>query len=234
METQAWKNNESERETELNAQLSALYAENTAAFLAAWSAAFGETETAPCRINTFGIIDPNRYHAEPGILFVGRETNGWSNRDYEQGLLFRDWLRDISQSGLQGKGHVTRHPNLWYNLGRWTLLLQNPRRSIEELTSLKAEALSALGSIAFTNINKVRGYHKSGREYAALADSSIAKALIQQELAILQPAIVVACGTGPWLASVLPDYRGKLLFMPHPAARKNSKVMLEQLKSQLE
>ena len=215
----------------INAKLKALYEEYTPDFLSAWTAAFGET--APCRINEFGIIDIHRYNPQNGILFIGRETNGWSDKDYEDGCLFRDWMCDISRSGVNGRGHVSKHPNMWYNIGRWVLLLQSPDMPIDDLAKMKDEAINAIGTIAFTNINKVRGKNKIGKEYNQLTYTEVVKTLIQREVAIINPKIIVTCGTWRPVASFLPDYKGKIICMNHPGARKSSKAMLEELKAQL-
>lgn len=215
----------------INAKLKALYEEYTPDFLSAWTDAFGET--APCRINEFGIIDIHRYNLHNGILFIGRETNGWSDKDYEDGCLFRDWMCDISRSGVHGRGHVSKHPNMWYNIGRWALLLQSPDMPIDDLAKMKDEAINAIGTIAFTNINKVRGKNKIGKEYNQLTYTEVVKTLIQREVAIINPKIIVTCGTWRPVASFLPDYKGKIICMNHPGARKSSKAMLEELKAQL-
>ncbi len=216
----------------INARLSALYDERTSEFLTAWSEAFGKKP--PVRMNEFGIIDIHRYDTENGILFIGRETNGWSDKDYEEGCLFRGWLRDISQQGLEGRGHIKKHPNMWYNIGRWAILLQNPDMSIDELVHMKAEAINALGTISFTNINKVRGKNKVGKSYNTLAYSDVSKQLIQEELSIIKPKIVVCCGTWRPLGPILSEYDGKIYVMPHPGARKSTRAMLEDLKTQME
>lgn len=221
----------SENNALINTKLKLLYEEYTPTFLAAWSDAFGEA--APCRMNEFGIIDIHRYNAENGVLFIGRETNGWSDKDYEEGCLFRDWLCDISRNGVKGRGHISRHPNMWYNIGRWALLMQAPETPIDSLACLKIEAIDALGTIAFTNINKVRGKNKIGREYNELAKNDAVKALIQREVAIIKPKIIVACGTGQLVTSFFADFEGKIICMNHPGARKSSKAMLEALKEQL-
>lgn len=93
----------------INAKLKALYDEYTPAFLSAWSDAF--EEAAPCRMNEFGIIDIRCYDPENGVLFIGRETNGWDDKDYADGCLFREWLCDISRNGIQGRGHISKHLN---------------------------------------------------------------------------------------------------------------------------
>ena len=216
----------------INKRLRELYEEYTPEFLGAWTDAFGEV--APCRMDEFGIIDINRYDSKNGILFIGRETNGWSNAEFEEGCLFREWMCDISQNGLKGRGHIARHPNMWYNIGRWALLLQNPGTPIRELARLKDEAINALGTVAFTNVNKVRGKRKSGTEYRKLADTDVVKSLIQKEVAIINPKIIVTCGTYRKVAGALPDYEGLIFCMNHPGARKSSKKMLEDLKVQID
>lgn len=215
----------------INAKLKALYDEYTPAFLSAWSDAF--EEAAPCRMNEFGIIDIRCYDPENGVLFIGRETNGWDDKDYADGCLFREWLCDISRNGIQGRGHISKHPNMWYNIGRWALLLQNPEVPIDSLAYLKEEAVDALGTIAFTNINKVRGKNKIGKEYYKLANTDVAKKLIQKEVDILKPKTVVACGTWWPAASLLSDCNCRMIRMNHPGARKSSRAMLQELKAQL-
>ena len=214
-----------------NARLATLYEKNTEEFLFAWSKAF--MQSPPCRINEFGIIDIHRYDADNGILFIGRETNGWSDEDYVAGYLFRGWMRDIAQNGLEGRGHIKRHPNVWYNIGRWALLLQSHEKPIEDIMCLKDEAIRALGTIAFTNINKVRGKNSIGKEYRELARADIVKKLIQEEVAIIKPKVIVCCGTWNQVAPLLSEYDGKILDMPHPGARTCTRTMLQKLKEQL-
>ena len=60
------------------------------------------------------------------------------------------------------------------------------------------------------------------------------KNLIREEVSIINPRIIVACGTWYPLESYLPDYKGKIISMNHPAARKSSEAMLRNLKSQLD
>lgn len=220
-----------EKNAMINVKLASLYDECTPAFLSAWSAAF--EEVPPRRMNEFGIIDVDRYNAEEGILFIGRETNGWDDKDYEEGCLFRNWLCDISRSGIQGRGHVSKHPNMWYNIGRWALLMQSPEMSVDVLAQVKTEAIEALGTIAFTNINKVRGKNKIGKEYNKLTYADVVKRIIQEEVAIIKPKAIITCGTWHPVASYLPDYDGKIIRMNHPGARKTSRAMLQELKEQL-
>ncbi len=216
----------------INAKLAALYKKNTTEFLKVWSDAFNDIP--PCRINEFGIIDIHRYNTANGILFIGRETNGWSDEDYESGCLFRNWMREISQKGLEGRCHIRRHPNMWYNIGRWALLLQSPDTSIDDLARIKEEAINALGTIAFTNINKVRGKNAIGKEYNRLAYTEIAQQLIRDEIYIIKPEIIVCCGTWRPVAEILSDFDGRIFHMPHPGARKSTKAILQDLKEQIQ
>lgn len=212
----------------MNQQLQTLYATYTEMLLAEWRAAF-QYEEAPCRINEFGIIDTANY---AGILCVCRETNGWNNEDYREGVLFRSWMDNIVNNGLHGCGHISKHPNMWYNLARWSALIQNPHRDLHELTGQKD--LSPLKAIAFTNINKVRGKNNSGKEYEQLSHSPVTRQVLREEISILQPTIILCGGTAEVVKSALsPDFAGLVLDMPHPACRKGTHKLLCELKKQL-
>lgn len=113
------------------------------------------------------------------------------------------------------------------------MLLQSPDTPIDDLAIAKDEAISALGTIAFTNINKVRGRNAIGKEYNCLAYAEVAHKLIREEVAIINPKIIVCCGTWRPVADILSSYDGHIFFMPHPGARKNTKDMLQDLKEQI-
>lgn len=216
----------------LNQALCDLYEAHGEEYLAAYRSAFHDTE-APHRINEFGIIDVDRYDTDAGVLFIARETNGWSNEDFGSGCLFRSWAEDISQNGLAGKGHVQRHPNMWYNLGRWALYLSGAERDIDTIASRKKDALQALGTVSFTNLNKVRGRARSGKAYHALACADISGRVLREELDILQPKIVVCCGTTGIFRLHVPAFSGTVISMPHPAARMRPVEMLRHLAAQI-
>ena len=219
----------------INEKLLDLYKKHTNEYLREWTNAFYEDkEGSPGRINEFGIIDENKYDSDKGILFICRETNGWKNEDYAKGSLFRTWMQDIADKGLANRGHITTHPNMWYNIGRWTLLLQSPNTSLDKLVWEKEAAIAALGTIAFTNINKVRGENASRKEYNKLAYTQIAQELLRQEIAIINPKTIVCCGTWGPVSNVLGDYDGNVFRMYHPGARKSTKGMLQELKEQIE
>lgn len=221
-----------ERNRSINQALCHLYESYREDYLAAYRHVFNDPEP-PKRINEFGIIDVNRYDTDAGILFIAKETNGWSNEDFKSGHLFRDWVEDISKNGVVGKGHVQRHPGMWYNLGRWALYLNGSERDINTIASYRKEALPALGTIAFTNLNKVRGWEQSRREYAKLSGADISAQLLREELELLRPKIVVCCGTVAAFRNHAPAYFGTVINMPHPAARIRPVEMLRHMAAQL-
>lgn len=217
---------------EINKQLAILYKEHTQVFINEWEKAFCAKQ--PPRINEFGIIDEQRYDIDKGILFVCKETNGWDDGDYESGTLFRTWMQDITLNGLENRGHIKRHPNMWYNIGRWAMLLNHPTYGIQEVASQKQEALTEIGTIAFTNINKVKGDSSSKKKYYELVYSDIVGEVLKREIKIIKPNMIVCCGTHNEFFHHITDYEGKVICMTHPAARKNKIVLLEELKKQME
>lgn len=217
------------KENELiNVNLAALYKKFTPDFLKEWEKAF--EKKAPPRINEFGVIDIEKYDADSGVLFIGKETNGWN---FSEGCLFRKWLEDITKYGFTKGSHVKKHPQIWYNVGRWSALLKYPDISAGELASLKSEVLPAIGNIAFTNINKVYGYKQSKDGYYRVALSCVAGEVLRQEIEIIKPKAVVCCGTGEIFLHHVKNYSGKVIFMPHPAARASTEEILAELKKQL-
>ena len=133
-----------DRNRKINAALSALYEEYCADYLTTYIQAFGDGNP-PERINEFGIIDEERYDADNGILFVAKETNDWDNKDFQNGYFFRKWMNSITKQGLSG--HAKEHPLMWYNIGRWVSLLDNPSQSIPSLAEEKCDAIKKLGRL---------------------------------------------------------------------------------------
>ena len=207
----------------INAELDAIYKSFSAEFLSEWSAAFGAQ--APEYINNFGIVDTERYDAERGVLFIGKETNNFSHNHY------RDWLYWLSkQSSLCGTD-VT--PNMWYNAGRWAYALAHPEARVQEIAGQRAESLSHIGTVAFTNVNKVFGRAQSKKEYYRVAFSDVAGKVLLGEIEILKPQTVVCLGTGDVFSHFVGNFDGKVIFMPHPGARKNTQDMIRRLKEQM-
>ena len=219
-----------DRNRKINAALSALYEEYCADYLTTYIQAFGDGNP-PERINEFGIIDEERYDADNGILFIAKETNKWENENFHTGYFFREWMNSITKQGLSG--HAKEFPLMWYNIGRWVSLLDNPSQNIPSLAEEKSDAIKKIGTIAFTNINKVRGKEQAKNEYASLAYHDMSGMLLREELSIIQPKMIVCCGTYYEFAYHVRDFNGPVIAMPHSGARKNTITMLEQLRASL-
>ena len=218
------------RNRKINAALSALYEEYCADYLTTYIQAFGDGNP-PERINEFGIIDEESYDADNGTLFIAKETNGWENENFQKGYFFREWMNSITKQGLSG--HAKKHPLMWYNIGRWASLLNNPSQSIPALAEAKSEVIEKIGTVAFTNINKVRGKEQAKNEYASLAYHDMSGMLLREELSIIQPKMIVCCGTYYEFAYHVKDFNGPVIAMPHSGARKNTITMLEHLRASL-
>ena len=223
---------------EINEQLSKLYMKYSEEYLHTYAEAFNDNNP-PCRINEFGVIDVNRQDSENGVLVIGKETNEWSNEEFENGELFRAWMNDVSKTGLEGRGHIKKHPTMWYNIGRWLTAIYDCDEILENVSEFKKEAISKLGVMAYTNINKVRGGSVSKKEYSQIAYSEISGRILKEEIEIINPKIILCCGTWRVLhyhfdCEKLENNGVKVLCMPHPAARKSSRKMIEDLTRQLE
>lgn len=218
----------------VNQELSEVYKSYTEEFLNSYIEAYHDNN-APSRINEFGIIDESRFDDEKRVLVVAKETNGWCNEEFNEGILFRPWMEEISRNGLQGHDHIRRYPTMWYNMGRWIKLIQNPDADLASLSKEKASAIRALGTVAFTNINKVRGTHISGAAYQKIAYTDVVGKVLREEISIIEPNIILCCGTLRPFRFHIPEtvYNGIILYMPHPAARMSSLKMLEDLRSQI-
>ena len=213
---------------EINQKLSEIYEKYSKAHIDAYVKAFNDTDP-PCRMNEFGIIDIEKFDSDNAILFISKEKNGWSNEEFNNNIFFRNWLHNISKDGVAGKGHVQKHPTMWYNIGRWAMFLNNPELDPEYIRWCKLEALNAIGTIAFTNINKVRGRNNSKNEYYTLAYTYNVGEILKEELAIIKPKIIVCCGTYDEFIYHAPEYKSIAIKMPHPTARKSCIKMLSIL-----
>lgn len=218
-----------ERNIEMNAQLQKLYDDNTDAFIKCWECCY-ENKKANS-LCTFGIVDVESYDADNGILFICKETRNWNPDAFD----FFDWLNTMA---IDAKAATSR-PQIWYNIGRWAKLINNPGIEISTLLSEKQEALSGLKHIAFTNVNKVYGDSTSGKAFWDLAETNIAKSILQEEIRILNPKTIVVCGKG--LAEVIElenilhnlGLSAKIVKMPHPSARVRKMEMLSKLKHEM-
>lgn len=230
----------------INENLKKLYKTHTKEYLRMWSNHFYKKSGCQCRLNEFGIIDPEKFDAEKRILVIGKETRNW---DYSYEKTFREWLYYLSSPSADLKGKDgTKYPRMWYNIGKWAKLICNPELQIKDnfknLSNEKKDALEGLSYIAFTNINKVNGGSSSGESYRYLSEDSLAISLIIQEIELLKPNYIILCDKKFKEKLFDKQYKDntalkkcienkRVYIMPHPAARKSNLKMLEELKSQL-
>lgn len=221
------------KENELiNCKLRTLYKQYQEEFIDLWEAT-RRTEapvSRPYRLNEFGIVDVSRYDADGGILFVGKELNGWKDEDLRAGWSFLNWIQSIASVQRFPK---TASVNMWYNIGRWATLLAKPQESLSYLAACKTEALSQIGTIAYTNVNKVWGNARADGGFNTLAKNDLVLSVLKLEIEIIAPKIIVCCGTAAYVKKAIPNYTGILIEMPHPAARMGKIKMLEHLRGQL-
>lgn len=221
------------KENELiNCKLRTLYKQYQEEFLDIWEKIrYTETPVSrPYRLNEFGIVDVSRYDTDSGILFVGKELNGWKDEDLRAGWSFLSWMQSITR-----KQHFpnTASVNMWYNIGRWAMLLAKPQESLSSIAACKAEALSQIGTIAYTNVNKVWGNTRADSGFNSLANNDLVLSILKREIEIINPKVIVCCGTVAYVKRAIPNYAGIFIEMPHPAARMGKIKMLEQLRGQL-
>lgn len=212
----------------INEKLQYLYGVNTKKYLKLWKKHYKD-QKAPNSLNNFGIIDPEIFDTDNGILVIGKETRG-CNYD------FLDWVNILSTENVtidtKDKTIFTKYPKMWYNIGRWAKLICNPELDIEKLVYEKKEALIGLSCIAFTNINKVGGGSTSKKPFWALSEENLVKEIIQEEIEIIKPKYIVLCGIKKeYLENTKRSI--KIIEMPHPSAMKSTEKMLYELKKQL-
>ena len=212
----------------INEKLQYLYGVNTKKYLKLWKKHY-LYKKAPNTLNRFGIIDPEVFDTDNGILVVGKETRGCN-----YSLL--DWVDILSTENVaidtKDETKFTKYPKMWYNIGRWAKLICNPELDIEKLVYEKKEALVGLSCIAFTNINKVGGGSASKKSFWELSKEPLVKEIVQKEIEIINPKYVVLCGIKKdYLDNT--DKSIKIIEMPHPSAMKSTEKMLYELKKQL-
>ena len=219
---------------DINNRLSKLYDENTEVFLRLYEKHFHDK--AP-RINLFGIIDEEQYNAEESTLVILKETHGWDNEDYNEGILYRSWLRDISRDGFPEDHHIRKHPQMWYNLGRYILycsqFLNNNNKNYNSiLDEPYSELIKAIGKCAITNVNKVRGKSSAKSEYNAMAGEPVVQETICKEIEIINPKIILFCGTNK--PQMFKQKQNQIaLCVYHPGARISTNKLLDRIKQQL-
>ena len=226
----------------INKDLKELYSKYTSEFLKEWKECYGQEP--PSRMNEFGIIDVEKYDAENGILVIGRETNGvegWFENNSDNDL-FINWMHEISI----GKCGLPKRPNIWYNTARYIMTVRGEKE--KSLVFDKKDLIPELGTMAFTNINKVGGGSSSGKSYWKLYEKDIVIELMVKEIEIIKPKYIILCdryfekfltvqnatrfaGNDSALEDCINN--GRLLIAYHPAARMSKEKMLDKLENQM-
>jgi len=184
-------------------------------------------ECNPNALCTFGIVDVDHYDADNGILIIGKETRNWQPG-------FHDWLYTMATENENlKKKDETKYPLIWYNLGRWAKYIHNQNLDKQGLLSEKKKALAGLQYIAFTNVNKVYGGSSSKKEFWNLIEEDLVQEILQEEIRIISPRIIVVCGEGMRNYLKSSTNHAQIIEMPHPSARRSKEELLAQLESQL-
>lgn len=226
----------------INNELKELYENNKDKHLKLWKEAYKYTNNSVTRLNEFGIIDVDKYVSDNGILVICRETNGedWYKNDFKgENALFTDWMRGISNGTLL----LPSHPNIWYNTARYIMTVQGNKKDALEFENKKL--LPALGTVAFTNINKVGGGSNSGKAYWKMYNQPDVINLIVEEIKIIEPKYIILCDkyfakflTEESLVERCPALKkcienNRFFTVYHPAARMSKEKMLNELEKQI-
>lgn len=220
----------SDNNKQINKNLRKLYQENTEDYLKVWHKHYNFKTID--RINEFGIIDVESYDADNGVLFVAKETNGW---DYSNGRTFRLWVEDMAKHNKVTGEIASKHPQIWFNLGRWAKFICNPQT--DKATLIEEKDISFLKHIAITNLNKAEGESVSGKAFWKIVEEDIVVDILIKEIKEIKPKTIVLCGIKKkYIPQAIKkiDQNIKIIEMPHPSARNISKLyMLLQLEKQM-
>jgi len=129
-----------------------------------------------------GILNQAKFDNEKRVLFVLKETNGYSKP-----------LMELLKDG-------PRH-QMWHTLSRWAFGILNPDSKFESLT--KSDMNEALHKIAVINIKKIPGKAVAKRNELLDAVKRDNKFLLEQ-IENLNPKIIIACGTFFALKDIIP------------------------------
>ena len=127
------------------------------------------------RVTIDGILDPASFdQAEKRILFVLKDSN-----DFASGSL----------ADLLKNGPVY---SMWHTVARWATALTS-RRNFDEVNSYPIMT-QALHQVAVINLKKVTGLANADPEVINAFASRDAE-LLRKQIEIIDPQIIVACGT---------------------------------------
>jgi len=147
--------------------------------------------------------------AEPKVLFVLKDANDPPGKDRPcKDWDLREFLRNGAYDGTRG------YTSTWGLLSRWVYGLRENYCSWEDTNSSGKDfsnhhdRRSLLRTIAAINLKKSGGGGQTNQQGLKEATERDAK-LIAEEIEIIEPDIIVGCGTG-WLFSTLYPEEGQL------------------------
>jgi hypothetical protein len=188
-------------------------------------------------ITNYGLVSDENYKQKYGIFFIARETNG----EFHDSFL--SWLHQISfDCDFYPNSLVIKHPQIWYNVGRWCEaiigLMNSEKVKIDEIAMRKKEVLKYLDYISFSNVSKGYGKPSVDSEYWKMANTDICIRLLGEEIKTIMPKVIVCCSTYNVVIKAVENIQISkpiILQMCHPSARNISKKdMLNNLCIQLE
>ncbi len=140
-----------------------------------------------------GIIDTSTWLTLPEkkrVLFVLRDKNGSLSPTYIHDEEYpNNFRRELAEIGSGAK--------TWNNIARWSCIVQNPEMEYEDVKYFDsgAERGKLLRFVAAINLLKEYGGGRTNRDLLEkLSENPIAVDLIKKQIALYQPAVVVACG----------------------------------------
>ncbi len=202
------------------------------AFLKAYEAAFYERNRDTQRhFNYDGIVSNQHWNTAPKkILFLLKETNK-ANQDLREAIVRTSKQAKTKTRTGWHKSSVLR------TVGRWAHGLMHYSGGIPDYNEAKKEQFQAPLSIAYVNLRKSAGGPKTNAKDLA-KDVRLYADFIKQQISLIQPEIVVLCGTYRVTKHILyPDMKNiserihelgdmKLINAHHPAQRNLTDIQL--------
>ena len=129
-----------------------------------------------------GILNEDKFDKDQRVLFILKETNGYSKP-----------LQELLKDG-------PRH-QMWFTLSRWAFGILNPDRPFHTLS--KAEIKEAIQRVAVINIKKIPG--KAVAKPSELLDAvERDNNFLLEQIENLNPRIIITCGTFFAVKNIIP------------------------------
>ncbi len=129
-----------------------------------------------------GILNEDKFDKEHRVLFILKETNGYSKP-----------LQELLKDGPRNQ--------MWHTLSRWAFGILNPNRKFESLT--KSEMKEALQKVAVINIKKIPG--KAVAKPNEILNAAIRdKDFLYEQIKSINPKIIITGKTFSALSKIIP------------------------------